>query len=300
VDQPVGNAGTPPNTTSQWKRIIIMILVTGATGNVGRELVKLLLAEAATVAAVTRDPAKAALPAAARVVGSDPSTLLPALGGVEAIFLVPRAVGNATAELLSFAVRHGVRRVVVVSAVTVEYGGGYKRFAEAFKAVEDASSASGLLCTFLRCAQFDTNALIWAPQIHATGVIRGAYGDATASPIHPRDIAAVGVRALLDDGHGGQAYALTGPESLSQRDQVRLIGEAIGVDLLWEEVPPKQVRQAMIAQGTPEEIPDRMLGYLAECLRQPGPSTTVVQDVLGRAALTFAEWAKENTAAFRN
>jgi uncharacterized protein YbjT (DUF2867 family) len=280
-----------------------MILVTGASGNVGRELLKILSKEGATVAAITRDPAKAALPAGIRIVGgnpSEPNTLERTLDGVEAIFLVPRAVGSAATDLLSLAAKHGARRVVVVSAVTVEYGGGYKRFAEAFKAVEDASKASGLEWTFLRCAQFDSNALIWAPQIRGSGAVRGAYGDAVASPIHPRDVAAVGALALLDERHAGQAFALTGPDALSQREQVRLIGEAIDAELPWHEMSPEQVRQAMIAQGAPADVPDRMLGYLAECLQRPGPSTSVVQDILGRPAISFAEWAKENAAAFRN
>lgn len=280
-----------------------MILVTGATGNVGRELVTLLLAEGLNVSGVTRNPADAKLPPGVQLVGGDPSkpqTLASALKGVEAIFLVPRAVGDATAELLSLAAQQGVRRVVAVSAVTVEYGGGYRRFADEFKAVEGAAKASGLQWTFLRCAQFTTNALIWASQIRATDIVRGAYGDATVSPIHPRDIAAVGARALVDPECVGHAYALTGPQSLSQRDQVRLIGQAVGVNLSWQEITPEQVRQAMTAQGIPKEIPDRMLGYLAECLRQPGPSTNVVQQLLSRPALTFAKWATENAAAFRS
>jgi uncharacterized protein YbjT (DUF2867 family) len=280
-----------------------MILITGATGNVGREAVKLLLSQGEKVTAVTRNPAAAALPEGARVVEGDPSrpgSLASTLHDVEAILLSPRAVGNATAELLSLAAQQGVQRVVVLSAVTVEYGGGYRRFAEGFKAIEDAANASGLQWTFLRCAQFDTNALIWAPQLRATGVVRGAYGDAAVSPIHPRDIAAIGAMALLDPRHAGHAYALTGPQSLTQRDQVRLIGEAIGMELSWQEIAAEEVRQGMLAQGVSEEIPDRMLGYLAECLRQPGPSTTVVEQILGRPALTFAEWATENAAQFRN
>lgn len=144
-----------------------MILVTGATGNVGRELVNLLLEGGEKVAAVTRDPATAALPGGAHVVGGDPSrpqTLTSALDGVEAVFLSPRAVGDATAELLSLAAEQGVQRVVALSAVTVEYGGGYQRFAERFKAVEDAAKASGLGWTILRCADFAANTLVWAPQ----------------------------------------------------------------------------------------------------------------------------------------
>ena len=128
----------------------------------------------------------------------------------------------------------------------MEYGGGYRRFAERFKAAEDAVKASGLQWTFLRSAQYATNSLVWAPKIRSTGVVRSAYGDAATSPIHPRDIAAVGVRALVNSAHAGRAYPLTGPQSLTQRDQVRLIGEAIGKDVPFEEISPEQVRASML------------------------------------------------------
>jgi uncharacterized protein YbjT (DUF2867 family) len=280
-----------------------VILVTGATGIVGREVVNLLLEEGARVAAVTRNPATAALPRGVDVVGGDPSrprTLTSALRGVEAVFLVPRAVGEATAELLSLAAQEGVERVVLVSALTVEYGGGERRFAEGFKAVEEAVKASGLPWTLLRCADFDANARVWAPQIWSSGVVRGAYGDAATSPIHERDIAAVGVRALENSVHAGRSYVLTGPQSLTQRDKVRLIGEAIGKEVSWEEISAQQARQAMIAQGLPEEVAARMLGYLADRVSQPGPSSDTVERLLGRPALTFAEWAAGHAAIFRN
>jgi uncharacterized protein YbjT (DUF2867 family) len=280
-----------------------MILVTGATGNVGREVVKLLLDGGQKVAAVTRNPAAATLPAAAKTVGGDPSkpnTLKSAFGGIESVFLSPRALGDAAAELLALAAEQGVQRAVLLSAVTVEHGGGHRRFADQFKAVEDAVKASGLQWTLLRCADFASNARVWAPQIRSNGIVRGAYGDAATSTIHERDIAAVGVRALVDSGHDEHTYVLTGPQSLTQRDKVRLIGEAIGKELLWEEISPEQVRQAMIARGVPEDVPDRMLGYLADCVQQPGPSSDSVEQILGRPALTFAEWAVEHAADFRN
>jgi uncharacterized protein YbjT (DUF2867 family) len=280
-----------------------MILITGATGNVGRHVVNLLLEEGRKVVAVTRDPAPAALPVGAQVVSGDlsrPKWLRSRLRGVETIFLVPRAVGDAAAELLSLAAEQGVQRVVLVSAVTVAYPAGEERFAADFKAVEDAVKASGLQWTFLRCADFDSNTLAWAPQIRATGIVRAAYGDAATSPIDPRDIAAVGVVALLNAKHAGQSHVLTGPQQLSQRDKVRLIGEATGRELTWEETSPQQVRQAMIAQGVPEDIPDRQLGSLASYAQQPGPSSDTVEQVLGRPALTFAEWAADHAAAFRN
>ena len=148
-----------------------MILVTGATGNVGREVVKLLLESGEQVVAVTRHPATAALPTGAHVVGGDPShpqTLASALHGIKAVFISPRALGDATAgaataELLKRAAAQGAERVVALSADTVEFGGGYKRFAATFRAVEDKAKASGLQWTILRCADFAVNALVWAP-----------------------------------------------------------------------------------------------------------------------------------------
>jgi uncharacterized protein YbjT (DUF2867 family) len=267
-----------------------MILVTGATGNVGREVVNLLLSGGEQVVAVTRNPAKAALPDGAHVVGGDPSrpqTLMPTLRGVEAVFISPRALGDATAgtatvELLKLAAEQGAQRVVLLSAVTVQDGGGEKRFADAFKAVEDAAKASSLPWTILRSAEYASNNLMWAPQIHE------------------RDIAAVSALALVDAAHAGHTYMLTGPQSLTQRNKVRLIGEAIGREVFWEEISPQQVREAMLAQGLPVEIPDRLLGYLASRVGQPGPSSTDVEQILGRPALTFAEWAAEHAAAFRN
>jgi uncharacterized protein YbjT (DUF2867 family) len=284
-----------------------MILITGATGNVGREVVNLLLEYGKKVVAVTRHPATADLPDGARVVEGDPTrpqTLAKALQGVEAVFISPRALGDATAgaataELLKLAAEQGVQRVVVISAVTVEYGGGYQRFADAFRSVEDAAHASGLQWTILRCADFASNALAWAPQIRTTGMVRGVYGDAATSTIHERDIAAISALALLDAAHAGHIYVLTGPQSLTQREKVRLIGEAIGRKVSWIEVAPEQFRQAMLAQGLPEDVPDRVIGYWSDRVGQPGPSSTTVEQVLGHPALTFAQWAVEHAAAFQ-
>ena len=285
-----------------------MILVTGATGNVGREVVKVLLEDGKKVVAVTRNPAAAELPGGAHVVGGDPShqqTLTSALRGVKAVLISPRTLedataGAATAELLALAVEQGVERVVALSAVTVQYAAGYRRFADAFKALEDAIKASGLQWTFLRSADYAADTLAWAPQIRSASVVRGAYGDAATSTIHERDVAAIAARALVNSAYAGHSYVLTGPQSLTQRDKGRLIGEAIGKELSFEELPPEQLRQAMLAQGLPKEVPDRVLSALADYAKQPGPSSGTVEQVLGRPALTFAEWAAEHAAAFRN
>ena len=280
-----------------------MILVTAATGKVGRQLVALLLQKDEKVVAVTRNPSAATLPHGVRLVIGDPSspaTLTSALRGVKAVFLNPASVGNATADLLSLMAQQAVGRVVLLSALTVQYGGGERRFADQFKAHEEAVKSSGLQWTLLRCSDFAANTLAWAPQIRSTGVVRGAFGDAATSPIHERDIAAVGACALLQREHAGCSYVLTGPQSLSQRDKIHLIGEAIGKQLLWEEISPEQVRRDMLAQGLPADVPDRMLGYLADHVKRPGPSSVAVERILGRPALTFAQWAIDHAAAFRN
>jgi uncharacterized protein YbjT (DUF2867 family) len=186
-----------------------MILITGATGNVGREVVKLLLEDGEAVAAVTRNPATAALPSDTHVVSGDPSrpsTLSSALRGVDAVLISPRALGDATAgvataELLALAAAQGVKRVVALSAATVEYPAGYRRFVDAFRAVEDGVTASGLQWTILRSVDYASNALAWARQIRASGAVRGAYGQAATSTIHERDVAAVAVQALRNTEH---------------------------------------------------------------------------------------------------
>jgi uncharacterized protein YbjT (DUF2867 family) len=285
-----------------------MILITGATGNIGREVVNLLRSSGEKIVAVTRHPATAALPGGVQVVGADPSHLQilePELKGVEAILISPRALGDATAgaataELLALAAKQGTPRVVVLSAATVEYGGGYQRFAASFKAVEDAARASGLPWTFLRSTDYASNSLAWVPQIRATGIVRGAYGDKATSTIHERDVASVSARALLEVAHAGHIYILTGPQFLTQRDKVRLIGEAIGRQVRWEEITPSQVREAMLAQGLPPDVPDRLLGYWATIGEHPEPASTTVEQILGRPALTFAQWAVEHAAAFQN
>jgi uncharacterized protein YbjT (DUF2867 family) len=280
-----------------------MILVTGATGNVGRRAVRQLLDQGQRVSAVSRDPKPGAVPEGAEPVGADPShpqSLRAALDGVEAILLSPRAVGGAAEELLSLARQHGVKRVTVLSAVTVQYPVGHRRFIEEFAAVEGAAKGSGLDWTILRCADFASNTLAWSEQIRGRGTVFGAYPQAATSTIHEGDVAAVSVRALTDAAHAQQTYLLTGPQSLTQTAKVEVIGRTIGRELSFVELPPEQVRQGMLQAGLPEEIPDRLLGSLADYAHQAGPSSDTVERVLGRPALSYATWVAEHVDAFTN
>ncbi|SFR29834.1 Uncharacterized conserved protein YbjT, contains NAD(P)-binding and DUF2867 domains [Lentzea waywayandensis] len=279
-----------------------MMLITGANGVVGRQVMNLLLRDGTAVTAVTRGLGKSLFPGNAKVVGGDlfrPQWIERVLQGVEAIQISPRATGPGLAELLKLAAEQGVQRVVLLSATTVEYPAGEARFAAQFKSAEDLVTSSGLKWTVLRLADFAANALAWAPQIKAGDVVRGAYGHAATSPIHETDIATVAVEALRGSTPTESVYTLTGPQSLDQHEKVRLIGAAIDRTLSFQELPPEQVRHGMLAQGLPEEVPSRLLGSLADYSERPGPTSRTVEDLLGRPALTFADWAHDNASAFR-
>jgi uncharacterized protein YbjT (DUF2867 family) len=271
-----------------------MLLITGATGVVGREAVRLLAGRGAKVAAVTRDPG-ARFPAGTMLV--HPGEVA-ALDGVEAVLLSPRAAGAGAAGLLARARERGARRVIVLSAVTVPHPAGLARFRRQFQAAEDVATGSGLDWTILRCADFAANTLAWAGQIGATGTVRGAYPGARTSTVDERDVAAVAALALTDPRHAGQAYLLTGEQSLSQPEKVAALGAVLGRTLSFAEAAPEEIRRGMLAAGLPDEVPDRLLGSLADYAREAGPTTGTVRRLLGRPARTYAGWASDHRAAF--
>jgi uncharacterized protein YbjT (DUF2867 family) len=228
---------------------------------------------------------------------SVPASLDGALENIDAMFITPRSTGSGLKGLLDLAARRGVSRAVLISALTVEYGGGESRFSDAFRLAEEHVKNSGLTWTILRCADFDSNARIWNSQIRSSDAVRGAYGDAATACIHERDIAEIAALALCDSSYEG-TYVLTGPERVSQKQKVQAIGRAVGRELQWVELPPEQVRAAMIAAGAPEEVPARMLGYLQSVMHEEAPMTQTVRELLGRDARSFAEWAREHRAEF--
>jgi uncharacterized protein YbjT (DUF2867 family) len=280
-----------------------MIMVTGASGAVGRLVVTGLLERGCDVLAVSRDPGRAGFPTEARAVAADlsrPETLAEALGGVHTIFLNPAAVERGTEGLLALAVENGVPRVVLLSALTVEYPAGDPAFAARFARLEQLVSASGLASTVLRSGDFAGNVRIWAPQIRAGNIVRGPYGEAATSPIDEQDLAAVATTVLASTDHVGRTYTLTGPESLTQRDKVRIIGEAVGRELRFDELDPEVARATMLGAGVPPEIVARLLGSLADYVLTPGPTTGDVRSVLGRPARKFGDWAMAHSDLFRS
>lgn len=158
---------------------------------------------------------------------------------------------------------------------------------------------SGLEWTFLRSHSFATNALWWAPQIRADGVVREPYGAAARPVIHEQDIAAVAVRVLISGGHGGATYGLTGPQVLTQVEQIHAIGEAIGRPLRFEEISPEAGREKMLTQGWPASVVDGLLNAYAAMVTEPVPVTTTVEEITGTPARTFREWAVDHADDFR-
>jgi uncharacterized protein YbjT (DUF2867 family) len=284
-----------------------MILVTGATGTIGRPLVNLLVGESAKVRAVTRHPQIAGLPAGVEVVAGDPSqpeTIAALLEGVTSVFLHPRAAGEAAGDLLALAKERGVGRVVALSAINVDddLAEQPSRFqGDRNKEAEDAAVASGLEWVSLRAASFATNTLsTWAPQVRAGDVVRGPYATFTEPLIHERDLAEVAARALLNAELTGEKVRLTGPRSLSHKELVDIIGNVIDRPLRYQEVPAEAFKEGLTRRGLPQPFVDALVARYARGIGPAEAVTDEVQRILGRPARTYSEWVADHAAAFQS
>ncbi|MFE0191554.1 NAD(P)H-binding protein [Streptomyces sp. NPDC058989] len=285
------------------------ILVTGATGNVGRQVVsRLLTAHVGEVRALTRTPDAARLPQQADVRQgdlADSGALESALEGVDAVFLMWPFHSAEPAAVVVDAVQRHARRVVLLSSGAVQSGLPWDRqphpVGRSHRAVEQLIEGSALRWTHLRPSTFAANALWWADQIRTGDAVRGAYGAAAMAPLHEADIAAVAVRALTDDGHDAATYTLTGPDVLTQAEQVRVIGEALGRPLRWQELSREAARQLLLADAAiPDSFVEVLLDGYAEMLDTPRPVTTgTVEEITGAPARTLHQWALDHADAFR-
>jgi uncharacterized protein YbjT (DUF2867 family) len=279
------------------------VLVTGSTGRVGRMVVDQLLDAGVPVRALTRQPATAAFPAAVEVVRGDftiPDSLEEGLRGVSAVFLVwtlPFAAAPAAIERIG---RHA-RRIVFLSAPHRTPHPFFQQpnpMAKLHADIEQLITDAGMISTVIRPGMFASNALHWwAPTIRSGHTIRWPYGAAETAPVDERDVAAVAARVLSDGGHGGGDYVLTGPESLSQAEQVRIIGTAIGRDIKFQELSPDEFRRET-ADTWPRPVVDMLLAAWDATMGHPAYITSSVSDVLGTPARTFHQWATDHASAF--
>ena len=278
------------------------ILVTGATGNVGRPLVASLLAADAEVRALTRDPATANLPSEVEVTGGDytaPAVLTGAVQGVDAVFVNIGAVRTGLSDLLAAARKADASKIVMLSSTTVrDEGEQTYALGTQHKMAEDAVKASGIDWTILRCGGFATNTLSWAASVRAESVVRAPYGQAAVAMLAEQDIAAAAARVLLDHGHAGQVYYLTGQESMTQIQQADAIGSAVGRPVRFEELSPDAFRQ-FAADRFPEPVVNDMLRHWSMSVGRTADIAPDLEKLIGRPATTYAQWAVQHADAYR-
>jgi uncharacterized protein YbjT (DUF2867 family) len=272
-----------------------MIVVTGATGNVGRTLVQALAAAGEQVTVVSRRPSVADMPEGVEHRQADlaePESLEPTLDGADALFLL--AAGENPRGILDVAKANGVRRVVLLSSL----GAGTRP--EIYphpRSFEDAVQQSGLDWTVLRPGGFDSNAVMWAQTVRSRRTVTAPFGDIGLPSIDPADIAEVAAVALRGGSHAGRTYELTGPAPISPREQAQAIAHALGTPIRFIEQSRAEARTLML-QFMPEPVVDSTLTVLGEPTAAEQRVSPAVEQILGRPPATFAEWAIRNIAAF--
>jgi uncharacterized protein YbjT (DUF2867 family) len=263
-----------------------------------------LLRAGVPVRALTRAPAEAELPAAVKVVTGDltePHSLDPALHGVRAVFLVWTAPPDTVPAVIECIAAH-TDRVVFLSAPFRTPHPFFQQpnpMARLFDQIETRITDAGLEHTFIRPGMFASNVQFWwGEAIREGDIVRWPYGEAETAPTDERDVAAVAARTLSEDGHAGGDYVLTGPEALTQAEQVRVIGEVLGREIRFQEFSPDEFRQET-AGSWPAPAVDMLLAAWGATIGYPAYVTTTVADILGRPARTFRQWVEENADVFR-
>ncbi|QJS10638.1 NAD(P)H-binding protein [Streptomyces argyrophyllae] len=280
-----------------------MIVVTGATGNVGRVLVELLAEAGEEVVAVSRRPEAAPAAAGVRWVrggAGDAAGMRPALDGARALFLVLGGELNFRGEspdaLLDAVADAGVERIVLVSSQVSATRPDAPSHAR-LRTFEAAVRASGREFTILRPGGFASNALAWAGSVRAERTVHAPFGDVALPVVDPGDIAAVAAAALREDGHAGRVYELTGPAPVTPREQAGVIGEALGEEVAFVELS-RAAAHAGMARFMPEQVVAGTLDVLGAPLPAERRVSGDVEAVLGRPAAPFAAWVARNLPAF--
>jgi uncharacterized protein YbjT (DUF2867 family) len=281
-----------------------MIVVTGATGNVGRPLVQALAAAGERVTAVSRSASDEALPEGVRhrrADLADPESLRPALDGADALFLHDGGAGGgllSPGDVLDVAKAGGVDRVVLLSSIGVATRPGSASHGGTMRLMEDAVRRSGAGWTILRPGGFDSNAFAWAGSVRAQRTVAAPFGSVGLPTVDPADIAAVAASALRDDSHRGRVYELTGPALITPRQQAAAIGDALGESIRFVDLTRDEARLQML-RFMPEPVVDTTLDAIGEPTPAEQRTSPEVERVLGRAPRTFADWARTHVAAFR-
>jgi uncharacterized protein YbjT (DUF2867 family) len=281
-----------------------MIVVTGATGNVGRPLVQALTAAGEKVTAVSRRLSAAELPAGVQLRQADlaeAESLKPVLDGARALFLLLAGqllvAGEDPRAVLDVITASGVRRVVLLSSQGTRTRPAAMSHSR-LRAFEGAVQQAGLEWTILRPGGFYSNAFAWAGPVRSQRAAAAPFADVALPWIDPADIAEVAAATLRDGGHAGRAYELTGPALISPRGRAQAIGDALGTPIRFTGQSREEAR-AQLLQFMPEPVVDGTLDILGEPTAAELRVSPDAGQVLGRPPRTFAEWARRNIAAFR-
>lgn len=281
-----------------------MIVVTGATGNIGRPLVAALAAAGEDVVAVSRRPSASGLPGGVRHAQADLgdfASLGPVLEGADAFFILLAGELNGPGEsatvLLDAAGEAGVKRVVLVSsqlAGTRSAAASHDRLRE----FETALRESGLDHTILRPAGFASNAFAWAESVRADRTVRAPFADVALPVVDPADIAAVAALALREEGHAGRTYELTGPAAVTPREQAAALAGVLGEEIDFIELS-REAAAEHLSRFMPQDVVDGTLDVLGLPLPAEQRVSPDVEKVLGRPATPFAAWAERSLPAFK-
>jgi uncharacterized protein YbjT (DUF2867 family) len=275
-----------------------MILVTGATGNVGGELVRALADAGQPVRALVRAGREPEFPAGVQPVAGDlnrPESMRPALAGVRALFLYPGY--HDMAGTLAEARQAGVSRVVMLSGSSATSGDLSNAVSRYMIESETAVRDSGLAWTMVRSFGFMSNTLQWVPQLRAGDVVRAPFAGVQVAMIDPSDIAAVAAAALTEPGHDGRVYTVSGPQALRPADRARILGEVLGRDLRFEAQPDDEARAEMAA-AMPAAYVDAFFDFYVKGTLDESQPQPDVAEVTGRPPRTFRQWAQAHAGEF--
>ncbi|MQY04852.1 SDR family oxidoreductase [Actinomadura macrotermitis] len=273
-----------------------MIVVTGATGNVGRTLVRTLAEAGEQVTAVARRITQDDVPAGVRAVAADladPAGLRPALDGARALFLL--VAGEDPEGIVAAARESGVTKVVLLSSQGVGTRPEAYRHPARFEA---AVAGSGLDWTVLRSGGLASNAFAWAEPIRAHRTAAAPFADVALPFVDPDDVAAAAAVVLREDGHKGATYVLNGPVATTPRERAAAIADAIGEPVAFVEQTRQEAHDQM-AQFMPLPVVEGTLSILGEPTDEERRVSPHLADLLGRSATPFADWARRNAPAFR-
>lgn len=271
-------------------------LVTGATGTIGREVVKALLENRKKVRVLTRNPQKLENNEMVEVIKGDltqPKTLKTALEDVDGIHLISFGDENYTPlstgkSIVDLAMKAGVKRA------TVLWNGEGNE-----STIEREIKNSPFDWTILQPQEYMANALGWTQSIIETNVVKEPFGDRPTAAIHESDVGAAIAHILMYGGHAQKTYTLTGPAVLTPKRQVLEIGKAIGREIKFTELNEEQTRERWRTWGLPKETMDYLYEWYDNTPPEGYTVTTTVEDIIGRPAYSFQKWVSDNIQHFR-